>query len=67
MEAAVLEGKNGIRGTISVGIAAYSKEDADHSSWIANADDALYLAKAAGRNRVIAHAPGMPQPYAQRR
>lgn len=67
VEAAVLEGKNGIRATISVGIATYSKEDADHSSWIANADDALYLAKAGGRNRVIAYAPGMPQPYAQRR
>jgi diguanylate cyclase (GGDEF)-like protein len=64
VEAAVLEGNRGIRGTISIGIAAWSREDADHPAWIARADDALYFAKAGGRNRVAAWGPTSPQPYA---
>jgi diguanylate cyclase (GGDEF)-like protein len=64
IEAAVLEGKHGIRGTVSIGIAAYSAEDADHPAWIARADDVLYLAKASGRNRVVVWDPTSPQPYA---
>jgi diguanylate cyclase len=55
VESAVLEPRHGIRATISIGIAAFSRSDTDHAAWIARADEALYRAKAEGRNRFVAH------------
>jgi len=40
--------------TISVGIAAYPENGSNRDELIKNADDALYAAKQAGRNRVVA-------------
>lgn len=40
--------------TISLGAAAYAPESDDLSSWLRRADQALYLAKEKGRNRVEA-------------
>jgi diguanylate cyclase len=51
----VLEAQHGIRATISIGIAAFDPQDADHAAWIARADRALYRAKAAGRNRTVSY------------
>jgi diguanylate cyclase (GGDEF)-like protein len=46
-------GERGLRTTISIGVAEYDgKETADH--WFNRADAALYRAKNAGRNRVVA-------------
>jgi diguanylate cyclase len=53
VESAVLEREHGIRATVSVGLAFFSAADASHTQWIARADHALYLAKKAGRNRVV--------------
>jgi diguanylate cyclase len=52
VEEAVLESELGIRGTVSIGVAFFSMEDASHLQWIQRADRALYAAKHAGRNRV---------------
>jgi diguanylate cyclase len=52
VESTVLESGQGIRGTVSVGLAFFSKADASHRQWIERADRALYAAKNAGRNRV---------------
>ncbi|MEX2182877.1 MAG: hypothetical protein WEC14_00365 [Chloroflexota bacterium] len=48
--------------TISVGIATVGREDLDKDgdAWFARADGALYLAKAAGRNRSMAEIPDEP-------
>ena len=53
VEFTVLEREHGIRATISIGLAFFSAADASHTQWIARADHALYLAKKAGRNRVV--------------
>jgi len=53
VETAVLERGLNIRGTVSIGLAFFSMRDTSHAQWIARADQALYLAKRAGRNRVI--------------
>ena len=52
VEAAVLDRGLGIRATVSIGMAFFSMRDANHEQWIARADQALYLAKRAGRNRI---------------
>jgi diguanylate cyclase len=44
--------REGVRCTVSIGIAAASKELAGRLQWIERADQALYRAKATGRNRV---------------
>src|SRR5690554_50468 len=44
-----------IRYTVSVGISQLSGKPENHMSWMQQADEALYAAKKAGRNRVIVH------------
>lgn len=46
-----------MRVTASFGVAELSAEFTDHNRWIECVDTALYRAKAAGRNCVIAYAP----------
>jgi len=46
-----------IRMTVSAGLAAFGPEDADLDTLLARADCALYEAKSAGRNRVVARRP----------
>jgi diguanylate cyclase len=52
IEGRVMVARDGIRCTVSVGIAACDPEMGDRLDWIARADRALYRAKALGRNRV---------------
>lgn len=42
-----------LRSTVSIGVAATDDADADIDALLAQADQALYAAKAAGRNRVV--------------
>ena len=42
-----------LRITISLGIAALSKQIPDAKTWVMLADQALYQAKAEGRNRIV--------------
>lgn len=49
-------GERGLRTTISIGIAEYDGKEAP-DQWINRADAALYRAKDAGRNRVVADSP----------
>jgi len=51
IESAVLEPRNAVRATLSIGVAAFDTLDAGHMEWIARADRALYAAKESGRNR----------------
>jgi len=51
IESAVLEPRNAVRATLSIGVAAFDALDAGHMEWIARADRALYAAKESGRNR----------------
>jgi diguanylate cyclase len=53
IESAVLEENAGVRATVSIGIAAFDRRDADPVAWISRADRALYAAKEAGRNRTV--------------
>jgi diguanylate cyclase len=57
IESAVLEPRNAVRGTVSIGVAAFDTLDAGHMEWIARADRALYSAKESGRNRAARYAP----------
>ncbi|KFE44889.1 diguanylate cyclase [Pseudomonas congelans] len=47
--------------SLSIGIAAYSPEMSDASSWLHEADKALYLAKSTGRNRVASPQDATPE------
>ncbi|WP_298448137.1 sensor domain-containing diguanylate cyclase [uncultured Marinobacter sp.] len=50
-----------IQYTVSVGISQLSGKPENHMSWMQQADEALYAAKKAGRNRVIVHqSPDLP-------
>ncbi|ALA58563.1 putative Diguanylate cyclase [Nitrospira moscoviensis] len=54
-----------VRITASFGVAAPRRADsASVADWIAAADQALYLAKAQGRNRVVTQRPGSSSPAA---
>ena len=59
---AILVGEQELGVTISAGVAII---DGDHNHSIQRADDALYAAKQAGRNRVFAHKEGYCQPLHQ--
>ena len=54
VEARTLELESGVvvRATISVGVACYPTDEKDARSLIRAADEAVYAAKAEGRNRV---------------
>src|SRR5260221_8206409 len=56
IESAVLEPRNAVRATLSIGVAAFDNLDANHMEWIARADRALYTAKESGRNRTAPYA-----------
>ncbi len=56
MEAQVESGK--VRCTLSVGIAVYPEHGNTAEDLLRNGDRALYLAKALGRNQVVAYDPG---------
>lgn len=55
IDAAVLDERHNVHATVSIGVAAFDAGDADHAAWIDRADQALYRAKAAGRNRSVIH------------
>ena len=57
IDALVLPNPKGpaIRLTCSIGVAAFNRKCRDAKSFLNIADQALYNAKAAGRNRVIVH------------
>ncbi|NAT24875.1 diguanylate cyclase [Pseudomonas syringae] len=50
-----------LKASLSVGIAAYSPDLPDASSWLHEADKALYLAKSTGRNRVVSAEDAPPE------
>jgi diguanylate cyclase len=52
VEAEVLEPREQIRATVSIGIASVAADIQSRQQWIEIADRALYLAKSSGRNRV---------------
>jgi len=56
IESAMLEPRNAVRATVSIGVAAFDTRDAGHMEWIARADRALYAAKESGRNRTAHYA-----------
>ncbi len=52
-----------LRRTLSAGVAAWPHPDVRHQEALVKlADDALYVAKTAGRNRVVAHGDPAPAP-----
>lgn len=59
-----LPGENGttVRKTISLGVASFPADGDDAQTLVSKADQALYRAKHAGRNRTIASGGGVPPP-----
>jgi diguanylate cyclase (GGDEF)-like protein len=51
-EGYVLDDENKLKVTVSIGISLLNKEDIHIEQTLARADQALYLAKSSGRNRV---------------
>lgn len=47
--------------SLSIGLAAYEPAHGDATRWLNNADQALYEAKATGRNRVICNSDDLPK------
>lgn len=50
------KGGAGLQFTVSLGVAAYHEVFEDYSDWFRAADDALYAAKAQGRNKTVLYA-----------
>ncbi len=64
------DGQPGGRITVSVGIAHYPSDTQDLGQLVALADDSLYAAKNAGRDRLVAHSDGVvakSEPSGERR
>jgi diguanylate cyclase len=59
IEAATMEPAEGIRCTVSIGIAAAQPDVEDAGDWISRADRALYEAKRLGRNLVVRESPAV--------
>jgi diguanylate cyclase (GGDEF)-like protein len=49
--------RNSFRVTLSAGVATYPGDGTEAATLLRNADDALYRAKMAGKNRVVTHTP----------
>lgn len=58
-ETCVLYDNSGIRFTASIGMAELCGSTGDYTSWLAQADQALYEAKKSGRNNTVVFNPGM--------
>lgn len=52
-DAPVIVGSDSIAVTMSAGLAEYTAADSSPDKWLARADEALYQAKAAGRNSIV--------------
>ncbi len=57
VEATVLEPRNNVHATVSLGLASATPEMTHYGEWIERADRSLYRAKLAGRNRTIMDNP----------
>jgi len=51
--------------TVSIGVASFSNGDANWSDAMSRADEAMYRAKKAGRNRVVAATPEDDESYVE--
>jgi diguanylate cyclase len=57
----VYEQNPALKVSLSIGLAAYDPAHADATRWLNDADQALYEAKAGGRNRVICNCDSKPR------